>query len=422
MREKPISSLDAATQGTDDMRGKPRRLLFVITSLDFGGAETQVVELAANFRRRGWVVGVVSLLRPRAFEAELSDAGVELFSLNMVRGLPDPMGVLRLARIYRRFSPSIVHSHMVHANLVARTTRLFAPVHSLVSTAHNVTEGGSWMTRAYRLTDPLTELTTNVSHGGVERYIGMGAVPSAKCIYMPNGINLTRFRRDDSARDSIRQALGVSTEFVWLAVGRLTLQKDYPTMLEAFSSVPTNSRLWIVGDGELRAECEDLVGALSLRDRVSFLGRRSDVSDLMSAADGYVLSSAWEGLPMVLLEAAASGLPAVATDVGGVSEIIQPGAGHLLSSNAPSELGRTMHLVEESPDQLRRETGARAREVVLSTFDIESVVSKWEGLYGVLSDCSVNGPVRFARPIDHGAIAAAIRRGGEGTHVHEGSR
>lgn len=360
-----------------------RRLLFVITSLDYGGAESVVVELASRFSERDWEVGVVSMVRPRAYENELNESGVTVFSLDMPKGVPDPRAVVRLAAIYRRFRADVVHSHMVHANLLARVARLLGPVPALISTAHNITEGGFLLNLGYRLTDPLTEFTTNVSQAAFDRYVRIGLVAERKGAYVPNGINLKRYSHDPLARERLREEFGVGERFVWLAVGRITEQKDYPNLFRALKLQGSHSVLWLVGDGELRQESEKLVREEGLTERVSFLGVRPDVGALMSAADGFVLASAWEGLPMVLLEAAATGLPAVATDVGGVAEIVRPEAGLLIPAGDAGALADAMSGLEDASPEERAVMGKNARRIALENFDIAGVVTRWEALFGI---------------------------------------
>ncbi len=126
------------------MAGDERRLalMLVTTWLTRAGAETQVKDLACEHARRGARVTVVSLREPEAFVPELTRAGVHVVSLGMHRGVADLRGIVRLARAVRRFRPDIVHSHMVHANLLSRVTRLFCQMPVLVCTAHNIDEGG----------------------------------------------------------------------------------------------------------------------------------------------------------------------------------------------------------------------------------------------------------------------------------------
>lgn len=385
-----------------------RRLLFVITSLAYGGAESLVVELARRFQWLGWKVGVVSMVKPQAYEEELRADGVEVFSLEMRRGLPDPRGLLALASIYRRFGPDVVHAHMVHANLLARLARLLTPLQALICTAHNTREGGPLLDVGYRFTDPMAEFTTNVSPAGVTRYREVRAIREGKSGYVPNGISLQRFSRDPSARQRLRAELGAGDGFIWLTVGRITEQKDYPNLFRALAAAPSPSLLWLVGEGELREECEAMVADLGLGSRVRFLGVRKDVHELMSAADGFVLGSAWEGLPMVLLEAAASGLPMVATDVGGVSEVVRPGTGLLVPSADSVALGAAMQEIEKRPREVRTEMGRVAREGVLTTFDIEVVTRKWEGLFVHAMRAASGKRVRLAHRLNRDRVAEIL--------------
>lgn len=111
------------------------------TGLAHGGAETQVVFLAKGLKDRGWDVALESMLPPQAFEETLEISAIPLIPLCMRRGVPDPRAIARLARHWRSFRPHIVHSHMIHANILARVTRMIAPVPVLISTAHSVQEG-----------------------------------------------------------------------------------------------------------------------------------------------------------------------------------------------------------------------------------------------------------------------------------------
>ena len=116
------------------------RLLLLITTLTFGGAETQVIRLAIELKRRGWLVKIVCLIDPSAYLNQLAEERIEVASLGMPRGVPDPRAIWGLRRIIRSFRPDIVHSHMVHANLLGRFTRLFCRMPALISTAHNLQE------------------------------------------------------------------------------------------------------------------------------------------------------------------------------------------------------------------------------------------------------------------------------------------
>ncbi len=360
------------------------RLLYLITDLNLGGAESQVVQLAQRGRARGWAVMLVSMLPPRAFVAGLEQAGVEVAHLGMQRGVPDPRAILRLARRIRRWRPDVVHSHMVHANLLARLTRLIAPMPLLICTAHSILEGGRRRELAYRLTDPLCELTTHVSQAGAGRAVQVGAIPPGKVRVVPNGVDTTRFRPDPTARARLRRELELGEHFVWLAVGRFERPKDYPTMLKAFAMAQkqAESLLLIAGQGPLLEECRLLARGLNIEAAVRFLGVREDIPALMNAADAFLMSSLWEGMSLALLEAAASGLPVVATAVGGNGEVLPPAQkGYLVPPQDSNALCTAMLKLESlSPDE-RRSLGQGNRRYVEIHYDLERIVDIWERLY-----------------------------------------
>jgi glycosyltransferase involved in cell wall biosynthesis len=360
------------------------RILFVLTGLAYGGAETQLVRLATRLKSRGWEVSVVSLMPPKAYVEDLEAAGIPVFSLGIRRKLPDLGPVLRFARIIRKWRPDIVHSHMVHANLLARIVRFLAPIPVLICSARSIDEGGRFREVLYRLTDPLCDLTTQVSQAGLERYVRMGAVPRHKIRYIPNGVDTERFKPNLEDRLKFRKELGVDG-FVWLAVGRFDPPKDYPTMLQAFARVVhkhSNTILLIAGDGPLRKTMENLARELGIEKRTKFLGIRRDIPQLMNAADAYVMSSSWEGMPNVLLEASATGLPIVATDVGGNREIVLDGVtGFLVPPRNPEALARTMLRIMDLSDEERKEMGKRARKHIEVKFNLDRVVDLWEILY-----------------------------------------
>jgi glycosyltransferase involved in cell wall biosynthesis len=361
------------------------RIAFVTTNLARGGAETQVALLASGLGRRGWDVHVISLLRPTAFERELASAGVPILSLGMPPGLPNPLGYARLLRILRDLRPQVVHSHMFHANLLARAARLISPVPVLISTLHSIAEssrGSSGVRRRdwlYRITDPLADLTVAVCEAAAKRHADARAVPRKKLRVIPNGVDTSAFRPDPARRERARQQLGIGQEFAWLAVGRLMWKKGYETMLRAFAG-DNQGVLLVAGAGPQESELRELACEFGANAR--FLGEREDVADLMTACDGFVLSSVVEGLPLALLEAASSGLPCVAADAGGVSDIVlHERTGYVVPLGNPGALAEAMSRLVNMPAEARHKMGLAARGHVVARFDLGAVLSRWEQLY-----------------------------------------
>jgi glycosyltransferase involved in cell wall biosynthesis len=362
------------------------RILFLSTSMGMGGADSQLLSAAQELRRRGHEIFIISMtpLGPMGLEAR--KVGLFTESLQMRRGLPDPRGLLRLARFVRSWRPDVVHSHMVHANLLARAVRFFAPVPALVSTIHNINEGGRARMAAYRLTNGLVDHMTIVSEAAANRFVEDRIVPQRLLRVIPNGVNIDHYRNvPPEIRESLRRLLGLAGSFVWLAVGRFETAKDYPNMLRAFARVRERrpeAYLLLVGRGSLQEETETLVRELGIADSVRFLGVRSDIPEVMSAADAYVLSSAWEGMPMVLLEAAAAGLPTVATRVGGNHEVVRDGeTGFLVPPSDDAALAEGMLKLMALPLSERRAMGDAGHHHVRSHYGLGRVAERWEELY-----------------------------------------
>lgn len=363
-------------------------LLFIVTGLTLGGAEIQVTELAVAHARAGTRVGVMCMVSNGAIlRTRLASEGIEVMDLGMRRGVPSVSALVRAATIIWRRKPRIVHSHMFHSNLLARVLRLISPVPVLVCTAHNSNEGGLMRMLAYRLTSRLGNVLTNVTETAARELERRGAARKGSIVPVWNGIDVERYRKDDSRRAQARQSLSISeVEFVFLAVGRLTPQKDYPTMLNALRLVAnfeSSVRLLIVGQGELATELARLCSTLGLESHVQCLGERNDVEQLMNAADAFVISSAYEGFGLVVAEAMASELPVIATRCNGPEEVLG-GVGTLVPIERPDMLAEAMvRLVQSDPEQRARE-GKRARVRALEHFSIAAAVRSWRSLYASL--------------------------------------
>jgi glycosyltransferase involved in cell wall biosynthesis len=362
-----------------------RRIVFVISSLGRGGAEAQLYKLATRLSRHGWKVAIISLLPLTGWSDDLHRGGIEVFSLEVKRNAPSLLAPIHFAQLIRRLCPDIVHAHMVHANLLARICRPFVRMPVLVCTVHSMNEGGRLREWLYRVTDSLCDLTTHVSKASMLRYQRIGASRKERSLYIPNGIDAESFRQTSEDRKVFRREFMTRDGFMWLAVGRIEDAKDYQTMVMAFAHVVfqrPESILVIAGAGASLTSLQALTNDCGLSAKVRFLGMRDDVPRLLDVADGFVMSSKNEGLPMALLEAAAAGLPMVATDVGGVSEIvIDSFTGFLVSPNSPGLLAEGMLRLISLSSAERMALGQNAREHVRKSYDIENIVSRWEVLY-----------------------------------------
>lgn len=365
------------------INGNYMKVLLVITGLGVGGAEKQVCDLADTYSTFGHDVTILSmhgepLLKPQS-------TSVEVLSLRMEKSL---LGVastyLKIKKIIKSFAPDIVHSHMVHANILMRLVRVTTPIKRLICTAHSSNEGGRLRMLAYKLTQKQGDLLTNVSEEAVEAFIDKGACSSDRIIALHNGIDLNKYRFNKETRFAYRSEIGVNEdETLLLSVGRLTEAKDYPNLLNAFSSLLLTERkvkLAIIGDGDKREELKILAEELGIEDKVNFIGLSHQVPQWMSAADIFVLSSAWEGFGLVVAEAMAAERVIVATDCGGVGEVVSK-YGFLVPPRDSQALSGAIKQALDMSEDEKQTLGAKAREHVEQHYSLIAISKKWLNLY-----------------------------------------
>ena len=363
------------------------RILFVITSWDFGGAEMQVLQLAEKMQSLNHKILVVSIIKPDPdFLKQSDNKNIEVRSLEIKKGVPDIRAIIKLRHIIKTFKPDVLHAHMVHAVILARITRLITSLPKLISTAHNINEGGKIRDLMYRFTDFLSDINTNVSEVGTNLYIQKKLFKKHKTHFVPNGINLPTIPYETPKKTTLKKSLGINNNlFVWLAVGRLEEAKDYFNLLEAVKELikfQSNFVFLIAGSGSLKQAISDKITSLGLQQYVKLLGRRNDIPDLLQMADAFVMSSAWEGLPIAILEAASYGLPAVVTDVGGCKEIVEDQKnGFVVPSKNPMKLSEALRKMMQLPNESIIAMRTYSIEKIKKDYTLDSVVAKWLKFY-----------------------------------------
>ena len=380
------------------MNGEPTTIGFVIGQLTYGGAERQLYELVRGLDRRRFRPTVYCLSEHTAPYGELlTSMGVPLTIVPRRRHFE--WGRIRtLAGLMRRDRVDIVHSFLFQANPYAWLAARLAGRPRLVTSARNCRTIGlvrDWANRvAFRASDAI------VCNGGVVRdfIVQRYAAPMKRCVVIHNGVDLERFAPGTSPAAPQRRLI--------LGVGRLVPQKDFELFLEAAALLVKqhpDAGFAIVGDGPLRAALQRHAAQLGLERAVAYLGERQDVPDLLRAADVLWLTSQWEGLPNVVLEAGASGTPVVARDAGATREILRDDiSGYLVRDRDPERFAAHTHELLADPARLRR-MGDAARRVVEERFSLRRMVVMTETLYRTLRDGSSRPPV--------------IRRGGAGARA-----
>ena len=353
------------------------KILYVITGLGVGGAEKVVTELADQMLKRGHQVKIAylkgeAIVCPKSDEIELIYLGFE--NLKSFR-----FAYQNYKKILENFQPDVVHAHMVHANIFARVSRTLIPVPKLICTAHNSNEGGQLRMLAYKFTNHLSDLNTNVSDEASKSLIAKGAFNRNNLTTVYNGIDLHKFNKKDSS-------LKLNNDVInFICVGRFNEQKDYPNLFRAIvllkDKVPNlKFKFSIVGDGELRSELEQLIKDLDINNCVQLLGKRSDIPDLLNAADFFVLPSKHEGLPTVVIEAMACHTFVIATDCGGSAEIMG-NTGILVEPQNSEKLAEALENALSFNVDTIQKNNYDARNRVEKLFSLETSVKTWLEIY-----------------------------------------
>ena len=364
----------------------PKSITFLITSLNGGGAEKQLQSLACGLKNRGWTVSVIAMIYPdnTAIAEAMEKADIPIYYLGMKKGKFNLSAIFKLASLICQINPDIVHSHMVHVNILARITRIFCKMKRLICTAHSMNEcnGRKGLQFLYKITDSLANITTHVSQYAAEEYVTQKIVSKEKMHYIPNGIPMKDYSFSQEAREVLRLELGLDNKFVWISVARMEPPKDFFTLLAAFKEYcANNSVLLLVGDGVERPQIEERILEYKLEKRVKLLGFRNDVPKLLSASDAFVLSSHWEGLPLVIGEAMSIGLPVVSANNGGQIEfVLENKTGFLVPVGDITAFGLKMQKIEKMSSNTRKQFSLNAREHA-QNYDIERILDLWEKAY-----------------------------------------
>lgn len=359
------------------------KILYFITGLGIGGAETITLNLAAKMAAAGHEVAVVYLTGESQYK-EAAYPGVRLIGLAMKKNIPGMIAaVWKTRQLLRKVDPDVVHGNMFHANLLVRTTRIFCRVRRLISTEHSKNIGSPIRMFLYRLTDHWSDVNTNVSEEATAYFIRQKAFSPSKSTTVYNGVDLRRFCKNDRTRAALRQRYGVDeNDFLFLHVGRLTAAKDQKNLLDGFCLLAEKEkhvRLLIVGDGEKRQELQIYSSQLPVAEKIIWAGLQTNTEAYYNAADAFVLSSAWEGFGLVIAEAMACELPVIATDAGGCAEVVGNPA-YIVGIQDPEALHRGMQRILRLSPHSRAALGHENR-LLSERFELKRICNQWLKIY-----------------------------------------
>lgn len=363
------------------------RIIHVVETLYVGGLERVVVDLVKEQAKRGDQCLVICLFDKGRLADELKNTGIQLYSCDKTSGF-DFDAIKKLAGYIKSFNPDVVHTH----NLVCNYYLAFAKIAAvskvpLINTRHGI---GREKTNIKELALYGMSLSTtrwvvgvcNVTRDKLKREF---SIFSQKIVTVHNGIIFDKFKQKNSAsKQSFLKQLGIKSNPVLITiVARLNPVKNHALLLQAFGTLQKQNLdcyLVVIGGGELMSTLRQQSSELKLQNKVIFLDDRKNVADLLSAMDVFVLCSKREGYSISLLEACASGLALIATDVGGNKEIVNYDNGLLIPSEDVTALSEGLcQLISDT--QTLQKMGKNAREWVLNNGTVEIMADKYRDLY-----------------------------------------
>lgn len=362
-----------------------KRILFVNHSLGMGGIETMIVDMVRLLPTDQFSPEVAIFESGGNLERTLIERGIPVHYLNKRDGV-DAGLFLRLRKLLKERKIQVVHSHnfsaWLYSSVATRSVGNIVHVHTehsgvgVLPRRHMVER---WLSR---LTHHVVAVSKHV-HQVMVREIGISRM-RVKLIH--NGVNTARFAPNAVTRSVTREALALGDDDIAIGIiARLAPVKNHAHLLRAFASLlntgHTRAKLLVIGDGPERQKLEALAAQLGIAASTRFLGERRDTEALLNALDIYALSSLSEGMNLTLLEAMSTGLPIVATAVGGNGEIVKDGStGFLVSLIDLDAMSSRLKQLMDNPS-LRRQFGQAARTSAIDRFDEQVMIEAYLALY-----------------------------------------
>ena len=371
----------------------PVRVLHIVGDSRYGGIVQIILGLGRIVRMDGWQVDV--LTTDPAVQQAVRQHGLGVVSLDVVhraiRPLWDLAGLLRLRSFLRRERYGIVHTHTSKGGFVGRLAAWLAGVPVIVHTAHGFAfhEGSpSWVriffTRLERIASRWCDRVVSVSEFHRSWALELGICAPPEIIAIPNGI--TPLSRSSTVEPSVlRHQLGLGAgELLLLSPARLAPDKGLSDLIEAVTMLPPGGRAYrvmIAGDGPIRARLEQLARDRGVAKKVTFLGFRQDIGDLLAACDIVVLPSLREGMSISLLEAMAAGKPIIATSIGSHRELAsQAEMARLVPPASPRALAEAIEELAREPELTARLASA-AQTLFATRYTEDRMLRSYRDLY-----------------------------------------
>ena len=380
----------------------------IITKLELGGAQEVALYAVAHLDRSKYrpmlIAGPGGLLTDEARRLSQVDVRILPELGRSIRLVGDLAALVKLTALLRRLRPNVVHTHSSKAGILGRWAAWLAGVPVIVHTIHGygITPAQPrWLQHLLIMVERFTGWITTqwiaVAQADIEQGIEWRLFDRTQVSIVRPGIDPQPFQTgiDGTTRQALRAEFGAGpADFLVGTVACLKPQKapeDFVAVAKQVCDVVPEARFVLAGDGDLRPRIECLIEANGLHNRLHLAGWRRDIPTVMKVFDAFLLTSHWEGLPRVLLEARTIGLPVVATKVGGVEEVIAHGRNGWLCS-AGDIAGLSTHIIRVARNRGAQPHGrSHAMEALPKEFHLDEMVKQYESLYDRLLDAGRDG-------------------------------
>ncbi len=360
------------------------KICYVIGQLGKGGAEKQLFELVKGIDRKRFHPIVISFCQGEYWSREIKKLNTQVLELKKNKMKLSRLFVLtNLLRLLKSVKPDIIHTYMLTANFYGRVAAVIARVPVIIASERSLVELGKDK-NLYLIYKLLAVVTSGIicnSNKTYESLVIKYSIDRKKVFTVHNGINVSEYFKGKSLKNR-----GKLTKHVIGTVGRLYPVKNHryfldiaKVILEAIND--KSVKFLIVGGGPLKNVLESYSKKLGIENNIEFAGDRNDIADLLQRMDIFVMTSLYEGFPNAIMEAMGIGLPVVATDVGGIGELVIDGeTGFLCQSNDANALAKKVMSLLNNGNEAKR-MGENGRKRILNEFGVERMVKETENIY-----------------------------------------
>jgi glycosyltransferase involved in cell wall biosynthesis len=392
MRSTALETDSSEGRSVPDQAPEARRVLHAITGLNVGGAEYMLARFLARLDRHAYASSVLSMLKPGPVAPKIEATGAAVTSLGMSGSTLMPRHVLRLSSLVKATAPDLLHGWMYHGNVAAslavlvgrRRTPVIWSIHHSLDDIRNEKLKTRLVIRGLAKLSSHTAAISYCSRISADQHEAIGFDPARRAV-IPNGIDVEGFTIRPALRGKLRALLGVGPErFVVGNVARCHPMKDQVNLVRAIGLLAGQGldvHGVFIGHGHENGAVEGAARELGITDRITILGVRGDVVDLLPGMDAFAQSSAWgEAFPLSLGEAMACGVPSVATDVGDTAWLLGR-EGHVVPPRNSEALASALGAIYQMNSDARAALGERARQRVVENFSLRLYVDRHVDLY-----------------------------------------